>query len=109
MVTEVWQKWEVYQTAWSNFLQKYGKRDTDITSSNSDDGEEISFQDVPWPLMKEGQVKMARIYCLASFIYQATTCIALSNKNDFGGTLTNSFKHSAVGFQYRREMLFFWV
>ncbi|KAG0578452.1 hypothetical protein KC19_4G023900 [Ceratodon purpureus] len=52
MVTEVWQKWEVYQTAWSNFLQKYGKRDTDITSSNSDDGEEISFQDVPWPLMK---------------------------------------------------------
>lgn len=52
LATEVWQKWEVYQTAWSNFLQKYGKRDTDVTSSSCDGGEEIGFQDVPWPLMK---------------------------------------------------------
>ena len=52
LITEVWQKWEVYQTTWSNFLSKYGKRDTDVTSSNCDGGEEIGFQDVPWPLMK---------------------------------------------------------
>lgn len=53
LITEIWQKWEVYQTSWSSFLQKYGKRDTDVISSNCDGGEEvIGFQDVPWPLMQ---------------------------------------------------------
>lgn len=52
-ITEVWQKWEAYQSAWSNFLQKHGKKDSGATSSNCDGGDgEIDFQDVPWPLMK---------------------------------------------------------
>lgn len=50
--TEILQKWEAYQSAWSEFVRKYGKKESGISSSVGDDGkQEINFQDVPWPLM----------------------------------------------------------
>lgn len=49
-INEVWQKWELYQSAWSKFLQKFGSKESGATSK--EDGE-IAFQDVPWPLIKE--------------------------------------------------------
>lgn len=52
-ITEIWLKWEAYQSAWSNFLQAHGKKDSGTASSNLDAGDgEIYFQDVPWPLMR---------------------------------------------------------
>jgi len=57
-ITEVRQKWEAYQSAWSSFLQTYGKKDSGTSSSNCDGGDgEIDFQDIPWPLMKKRRIE----------------------------------------------------